>query len=629
MRKKWIVGALLFLMLIQNSGLAASIMMHGYTESGAKGATVLITKKDADIANLKQDDVIWIDQAIVKSDGSFSMKLPLFTDNEWDIRTNAVSHFFDTAESQTLYVSSSGSDSNDGWSETTPLRSLGLAQEKADIDTDIVLLDSVTFVNATQEYQKTAVIRGKTGTEVVTLPAEVNLKGNLKLENLKLSGESTIYANGYELEIASNVASANRMNVFGGGKNMTVDNTNIKLYGGLYNTIYGGGNSGKVTRKTNVVIGGSANNGDGIDDDASNISPCFVYGGGKNAAVQGSTNVTLEGNAVVKYLVGAGTDANGTATDTNIIIRGGKAMNVYGGSQSTVLNGCNTHITMTGGVAESLFGGCSGASMTGNTYITVQGGEVLRRIYTGCYNNADAGLLSLSWAATNNHVVGTTNLTIYPGAKLATGTGLSGTNGINRGIFAGSRRANGSDDEINAVIFADGSYQAHKGKLKELCGWFTSDFKSFHNYTVDAGTGGKVLPVSAGKVRAEFDTGMSMLVNGNRKFRQEDISLTKNAVCIVTFEGISSATVTETQTGADASVGITNRTSGQLVAAIYDENNALVCCRLATVDGTEETYVLNLNATLEKDISYAVKLFLWEELETMTPVIHEYTMQLR
>jgi len=92
------------------------------------------------------------------------------------------------------------------------------------------------------------ILKGTSASVTLTLPSTVNLKGNLKLSNLTLTGASTIYANGYTLEIESNVTSTDRLNVYGGKNGASCENTNLKLYGGQYNYIYGGGNGAKGLR---------------------------------------------------------------------------------------------------------------------------------------------------------------------------------------------------------------------------------------------------------------------------------------------------------------------------------------------------------------------------------------------
>lgn len=398
----------------------------------------------------------------------------------------------------TYYVSSSGSNSNTGVIASSPLASITEACKKDSKDKTIILLDNVTYSDAASAYSCNVTIKGNSSGVTLSLPSTVNLKGNLKLENVTLSGASVIYANGYNLEIAESVTCAstsNRLTVYGGtnGSSYT-GNTNITLYGGHYSNIFGGSNGASLTGNTNVIVGGNVNSGDGIDDDASNISPCYIYGGGNNGSVSGKTNVTLTGNAVTKYLVGAGKNTGGLATDTNIFIKGGKVMNVYGGSINTSLTNCNTHITMTGGLAEALFGGCSSQPMTGNTFITLLGGDVSRRVYTGCYNDVGTKYLIFADWKSAHYVTGTTTLVIGPDVKLNSKNGLSSDNQNNMGVFSGSRIESGKNkNEYNTVIFLDGCYNSQSSTIgeKSSTGQILG-LKSSEKYTVNAASGGIV-----------------------------------------------------------------------------------------------------------------------------------------
>lgn len=414
-----------------------------------------------------------------------------------------------TVSAAKYYVSSTGTNSNSGIMQTKPLASIGEVYIKdSKSDKTIILLDNTYYEDAVSNYTYDVTIRGYSSDVVLILPPEISLKGNVKIENVTLYGMPVIYANGYSFEIADSVTSSDsthRMTVYGGtnGTDYT-GNTDLKLYSGRYNYVFGGCKGASLTGTTNVVLGGNANKGDGIDDsDESTISPCYIYGGGNDGSVSGKTNVTLTGNAVTKYIIGAGMGTGGTATDTNIFVEGGKVMNVYGGSIHTTLTNCNTHITITGGLAESLFGGSSAYPITGNTYLTLLGGEVSRRVYTGCYNNAERNLLALKWGS-EHYVTGTTTLAIGPNMKLITTTELSNDNNSNLGVFSGSRIESGKNTyENNTIIFLDGCYSSQKSFIGDkgstsYLGWF----KSSEKYTVNATAGGIVEGTSTpGKIK--------------------------------------------------------------------------------------------------------------------------------
>lgn len=493
----------------------------------------------------------------------------------------------------------------------------------------VTLSADTAYSSIASSYSGNIEIKGTAGSEKLTLPSEISLSGNLSIDKVVLSGTSTIYANGYTLEIGSSATSDSRLTVYGGKKNSALTgDTNLILLGGLYNTVYGGGYAGAVNGNTNVILGGNANAGDSIDDSSSSISPCYVYGGGNNATVTGKTNVTLKGNAVTKYLVGAGTGTNGTAVDTNINIDGGKVMNVYAGSRSVALTNCNTHITMTGGMAEALFGGCEAVSMTGNTYITVKGGEVTRRIYTGCYNNAESKLIWLTWASTNNHVTGTTTLALYPDAKLATGSGLSGTNGVNKGVFSGSRIQSAPSDEKNTIIYLDGSYSALSGRIGEKGTLHKNDFKSFQNYVVKVGANGTVYGTgTAGSVRIVPDEGYYGLVGGSGVYI--NTNATVSGTSEITFKqnfAVNSVVATAGDGVVNVDVGfasanVTGEKNPRLYVAVWDESGNWFGGDFVDTSSDMTSKSFALSGSTQSGKTYSATAYIWDE--NLKPLIKE------
>ena len=491
-----------------------------------------------------------------------------------------------------------------------------------------VLTESITYSNAPQSYRGKLTIKGQSGTEKLNVAAAVGLTGDLTIDNLVISNPNSyeIFACGHELVVTDRVTSTDSLTVYGGSfeKNVNGD-TCLKLYGGSYKNVYGGSKRGTVSGNTNVIFGANAT---ALRPNSDSSYQC-VYGGGNGGAVNGKTNITLEGNAKADYLVGAGIGDAGTATDTNINITGGEVMNVYGGSRGVALTNCNTHITMTGGKAESLLGGCESKSLTGNTYITVKAGEVTRRIYGGCYNNAESYLVALSWADTNNHVTGTTNIFLYPGVKLATGSGLSWDNKVNMGVFGGSRRKSSSSDEINAIFFMNGSYSSLNSSVGEKGSMHTNDFKSFHNYKVNSAAGGEVIPVSAGSVEVVLPQGKSALSGEKRYFDGEKISLISGGTTAITYDGITSVQTEETSTGVDAVVGVDNTTPAQLLAAIYDDEGKFITYTTANVNTTTKSYDLNLRCAFENGKQYSVKFYMLENYNKLAPITTVYSLKLR
>ncbi len=341
-------------------------------------------------------------------------------------------------------------------------------------------------------------IVGNSSSIQLTLPTEISLTGPLTVDNVTLSvpsGGTTIYANGHKLYIGSNVtskttASDQRLTVYGGADGGTVASTDITLLGGYYASVYGGGNGSKsvVNGNTSVVFGGNANQNDSTSDGNSNYVRSLLFGGARIGAVKGTTNVTVQDSAVIAVVSGAGA-TRGHSVQTkaaNIAIKGGKVMNVYGGTAidgegfaSSIDNGMTANIQMTGGTVESIFGGCESASMTGNANITLLGGEVTRRVVMGCYN--DTSSWSLNSFKNEYHVTGTLTLNVGQAMqnKLCTGKGLSGTNDSDKSIYLGSRHSKNFDDEVRILNYLDWSGSVSSTKLKLSA--------SKTNYNVESG----------------------------------------------------------------------------------------------------------------------------------------------
>lgn len=483
-----------------------------------------------------------------------------------------------------------------------------------------VELTSDTSLDSVIVKEKSCYIYGNDSDITVILPSIVELSADVRLENLTLSGSSTIYANGHKLYIGSSVTSDSRLTVYGGARNTSVASTELELYGGMYQTVYAGGNGGTITGDTSLVFGGSCNFGDGINDkDATTMSPCNIYGGGNNAAVLGKTNVYFGDNAVAAYIFGAGTGVNGTAIDTNITISGGKVMNVYGGSSSTVLTGCNTHITMTAGMAESIFGASSQSSLIGNTYITLLGGEVTRRVYTGCYND-----WTLSWKS-SYFVDGTTNLMIGKNMLLNTKSGLAPQNQTNVGVFCGSRCGrNGNANEENTVIFLDDCYESMKNKLGDKSG-LGLVFYSHPTYTVDIASGGSIsFGDSAGSINCTPTLGKYMTVN-DTFVNDSTVYLTKASVDTIGFYdnfGVSSLNVSKDEHGM-ASVSISyvhenvfEEKFYRMFISVINGDGCTVCIYEADLSKDEYTFVT--------DIDFAVVNVFFVN-DKLMPVSKKYT----
>ncbi len=391
--RKTVCCAVLCATVMAQTAFAEQIQVEFYGETTAnKQISVLALDKDLPDSEVNEQNIKYINQISANADGYYSIAFPFETDGgKYVFRSNKTGVVKQIeSEGQSLYVSESGSDLNDG-SEGSPLQTLNRALSMAisGVNTTIVLKRDAAIESLPSLSSGSITIEGDYNSRGLTLPETLECNSDIKLDKLKLS-KSTLFANGHKLEIGNEVTSDDRLTVYGGGNGSLVNgDTNIGLYGGKYERVYGGSLNAAVNGNTNITLGGNCNPGDGINDsNSAGISPCYIYGGGNNGSVSEKTNVTLDGDAVTKYIVGSGSGSGGSVgKSTNVEIKGGKVMNVYAGSAGSAptLN-CDTNITMTGGTAEALFGGSEGTNLTGNAHLYLLGGEVTRRIFSGCYN---------------------------------------------------------------------------------------------------------------------------------------------------------------------------------------------------------------------------------------------------
>lgn len=625
MKKQRIISVILIVctLFTQAVASAATLTMTGTTDREALGVTVLVMKKGTEVADANEYNVVYVDQTNIDADGKFSITLPLLDTDEYDFHSNMDFDIFEDSGEMldVIYVSSNGSDYGNGSSEH-PFATLSKAYTRVKENGKIIIKDSATYTASS----KKVTIAGETNSATLVLGSEVELQGELTLSNITLPDSTTIYACGHAFKVESTVSTTNRISVYGGSKLKDVSgDTNITLLGGKYNFVFGGGYKGKISGNTNVVLGGNANSGDGVDDsNTETLSPCMAFGGGNNGAVTGKTNITLKDNAVTKYLVGAGYNENGTASETNVYIEGGKVMNVYAASRNTVLPaGASSHVTITGGSAESIFGGCESVAMTGHTFVNLLGGQVTRRVYSGCYNGVDIGISGATWSD-SRHVTGTTNIVIGPDALLNTKNGLSSEDSVNVGVFAGSRMETQLDEEQNTIIYLDGCYATHSkyiGEKSTYLGFISlsSYLKSFEDYVIKSTDKGTVkATTTAGTIYVAPDRGYVASVSGN-EYENENVTVSSGTTEVSFIEKdffINSVTALEiTAAGIKCSADIfannrANEEEPKIYVALYDANE-LIAVHIQPVTESNKNLTFDIGYKLEVGKTYTVKAMIW------------------
>ncbi len=630
--KKMLCTLTSLVMLVSQTVSAESLylVMSGTTDDiNAKGATILVLDEDTDIANATAEDILYINQSNIEADGSYKMILPFFANEAYIVRSNMNGfEFTEMQKDKVLYVSASGSDSAAG-TENAPLKTMTKAYESINELKEIVIVGTVEYKDAPSNYEGVLTVSGAAGA-TLTLPSEVSLKGDLTLSGVSLSGASTIYANGKNLKINEDVTSTSRLTVYGATKGTAYNgDTSITLLGGLYQRVYGGG-SAAMTGNTYVTLGGNANAGDGNDDKASNISPCYVYGGTSAGNVTGETNVTLSGNAVAKMIYGAG--AAGGATKTHIHITGGKVMNVFGGSNGATIDGCETNITITGGLAEAIFGGSENHPMTNShTHVNLLGGDVSRRVYSGSYNGT-SGL----GMATTHAVAGTHTITFGKNAKVNTKTGLASDNQSDIGVHGGSRLKSVNSNEKVTVIYLEDCYSDMNGEMgaKDFQATILG-LKNNVTYTVKATAGGKItVPNIAGTLSLAPDVNHVAQI-GNSVYGAENVSISSGTTSVTFAKNFAidsvDATVTEDGLTADVALSatnLTNKTQPQILVAIYDaETKVMIDCKQVDTTTSMTSQSFDFTCDLEAGKTYFVKAMLWSA--EYAPLTTSYQIQIQ
>lgn len=387
---------------------------------------------------------------IMKSMLSIVLALALLVPTAWVPAENNAT-VAEAASSEVVYVSTNGSDSASG-TEAQPVKTLAKAMELVTSGGTIQIQDTCE-TGSWSATGKTITITGGT-LELLTVSNRITLGGlgdTLTFKNitLKTTDADEIFANGCNLTIGENVTWTGFICLFGGPQSGTLNgSTNLQVYSGDYERIYGGGNNKTTTKgNTNVIVGGNVCVDLNVKDHEGDR---IFFGGGRGDTIKGSTNLTFEGNAKATYLHG-GSNTGTIEKGSYINFAGGQAVGLYGGSRFGD-HKSDAHVLMTGGTIEQIFGACHKEGLTGNVDVQVIGGTVTRRIYGGSYNEDSAEVYY--------SVTGNIKLTIGGDAQI-TFTGSS-----DKGIYARSRKSPKSDTEIGTIVFDDETaYNTYNAKL--------------------------------------------------------------------------------------------------------------------------------------------------------------------
>ena len=86
------------------SAFAQSVVISGKADN-ARAVLVLVTKKGVPLNSMVGSDIVWIDQQEVDKEGNFEIKLPILSEDSYEIYTNAP---IEKDDSGIRYASSNG-----------------------------------------------------------------------------------------------------------------------------------------------------------------------------------------------------------------------------------------------------------------------------------------------------------------------------------------------------------------------------------------------------------------------------------------------------------------------------------------------------------------------------------------
>lgn len=255
-------------------------------------------------------------------------------------------------------------------------------------------------------------------------------------------------------------------NVFGGcyGANVTPGGTNVKIYGGTINHVYGGNNeSGTIAGTIQVTVDKK-----GDTDTHGSSTPCDmvineVYGGGNKAASNaGNITVACTGTKTtegIQYVYGGANQADVTGPIT-LTIEEGRVANVFGGNNNSgeISGNITVNINKKAGACiwdiGNVYGGGNQATYGSTTTpagnfpkVNILNGTVSGDVFGGGYGNAlddTKGVVTGNPQVVVNGADAKVNGGVYGGGSLAPTVGnpvVTLTTGALTNVYGGGKAA--------------------------------------------------------------------------------------------------------------------------------------------------------------------------------------------
>lgn len=248
--------------------------------------------------------------------------------------------------------------------------------------------------------------------------------------------------------------------VYGGGNEADVNDASVDITGGTMNNVYGGGNAANIINNTNVnVTGGEITNN--------------IYGGGNFGEVKKSTYVNITNGTIKGSAYGGGNGAPAIVNEnTNITVSG---TTTIGTESCTKKANC------------SLFGGgnaaATGKNNTSKSTVNLAGGYIYGNVYGGANTsvvNGDAIVNVATSAISDNTVKSaiTINGTIFGGGE-ANASGSDNYDysfiSVTKSITVNLDATDFENINIKGSIFGSGNASSSSGTSKINITKFGSD----------------------------------------------------------------------------------------------------------------------------------------------------------
>ena len=230
---------------------------------------------------------------------------------------------------RTVYVSDSGSDSNNGTSSDKAYKTLSYAFEKLSDEGGSIMIHKTLTVNkdlVLPAANKTISVSGGT----LKINGSLSLSSQVIFDSITIDGSGNIYANGNKLTINKNVSSGGTLSISASSADAVHSNGGIvTLLSGSYNVVSAGSLDGgaKTVSGTKITIDGAtvrvlaASSGNDVST-TSSVSVKSgkitegIYGiwGCDNASVQGDISVEIAGGDINGELLAVDDSISGKAT---------------------------------------------------------------------------------------------------------------------------------------------------------------------------------------------------------------------------------------------------------------------------------------------------------------------------